>query len=281
MEFVDHTLKVAPTAALVLYHARPLYQSGPAKDYLSQIDFSDIQQLSEKMEASYKDFGYTVLCRKRFIRYLLEQYLSEDAPVQICILGAGLDPVSLHLLEQYDHAVTSIFEVDMDHLGAKEQLYQRLLPGNKKIHFIQADITDTLHLPDRLRDAGYSPAFPTLVIFEGILPYIGDEHFLNIMQLFRTANKTNVVLMDYVPPEEYLPESALPAYYAVKKGVESFIGGSLYTCSRQQIFTLVAMLHGDVASVDSMQDVEFKLNGRNEVYYEEGEGLIEIVVFYI
>jgi O-methyltransferase involved in polyketide biosynthesis len=281
MEFLDHTLKVAPTAALVLYHARSLYESGPERTYCSQIDFSDIKELSEKMEASYKDLGYTVLCRKRFFRYLLDQYLSEDAPVQICILGAGLDPVSLHLLEQYDHAVANIFEVDTDHVGMKEQIYQRLLPGNKKLHFIQADITDTLHLLDRLRDAGYSPAFPTLVIFEGLLPYIGDEHFLNIMQLFRTVNKTNVVLMDYILPEENLPDSMVPAWYAIKKGVEAFIGGSLYSCNRQDIFNLVAVLHGDVASVDSMQDVEFKLNGRNEVYYEDGDGLLEIVAFYI
>lgn len=281
MELLDHTLKAAPTAALVLYHARSLYESGPERTYCSQIDFSDIQQLSEKMEASYKDLGYTVLCRKRFFRYLLDQYLSEDAPVQICILGAGLDPVSLHLLEQYDHAVSNIFEVDTDHVGMKEQIYQRLLPGNKKLHFIQADITDTLHLLDRLRDAGYSPAFPTLVIFEGLLPYIGDEQFLNIMQLFRTVNKTNVVLMDYILPEENLPESMVPAWYAIKKGIEAFIGGSLYSCNRQDIFNLVAVLHGDVASVDSMQDVEFKLNGRNEVYYEDGDGLLEIVAFYV
>lgn len=281
MELLDHTLKVAPTAALVLYHARSLYESGPERTYCSQIDFSDIQQLSEKMEASYKDLGYTVLCRKRFFRYLLDQYLSEDAPVQICILGAGLDPVSLHLLEQYDHAVANIFEVDTDHVGMKEQIYQRLLPGNRKLHFIQADITDTLHLLDRLRDAGYSPAFPTLVIFEGLLPYIGDEQFLNIMQLFRTVNKTNVVLMDYILPEENLPDSMVPAWYAIKKGIEAFIGGSLYSCNRQDIFNLVAVLHGDVASVDSMQDVEFKLNGRNEVYYEDGDGLLEIVAFYV
>ena len=281
MELLDHTLKVAPTAALVLYHARSLYESGPERTYCSQIDFSDIQHLSEKMEASYKDLGYTVLCRKRFFRYLLDQYLSEDAPVQICILGAGLDPVSLHLLEQYDHAVANIFEVDTDHVGMKEQIYQRLLPGNRKLHFIQADITDTLHLLDRLRDAGYSPAFPTLVIFEGLLPYIGDEQFLNIMQLFRTVNKTNVVLMDYILPEENLPDSMVPAWYAIKKGIEAFIGGSLYSCNRQDIFNLVAVLHGDVASVDSMQDVEFKLNGRNEVYYEDGDGLLEIVAFYV
>lgn len=281
MELLDHTLKVAPTAALALYHARSLYETGPSKAYFSQIDFSEIQALSEKMESSYKDFAYTVLSRKRFIRFLLEQNLSEDAPVQICILGAGLDPLSLHLLETYNNAITHIFEVDMDHLGMKEQLYQRLLPGNKKLHLIQADITDTLHLLDRLRDAGYSSEFPTLVIFEGVVHYIPDEQFLNIMQLFRTVNKTNLVLMDYMLPEEHLPESALKSYYAVRQGVESFIGGRLSAYSRQQVFNMVAILHGDVASVDSMQDVEFKLNGRNEVYYEEGEGLIEMIAFYI
>lgn len=281
MELLDHTLKVAPTAALVLYHARSLYESGRTKTYFSQIDFTDIHALSEKMEQAYGNFAQVILYRKRFIRYLLEQYLSDDAPVQICILGAGLDPLSLHLLEEHNDAITNIFEVDTDHLEMKAQLYGQLFPESQKLHFIQADIRDTLHLLDRLRDAGYSPGSPTLVIFEGVIHYMDDEHFLNIMQLFRTMNKTNVVLMDYILPEEHLPENTLTSYYAVKKGIESFIGGRLYTYSRQQVFNLAAILHGDVASVDSMQDVEFKLNGRNEVYYEEGEGLIEMVAFYI
>lgn len=281
MELPDLRMKVAPTAALVLLHARPLYETGLTNAYFSRIDFGDIYELSDALQLSYRDFANTILYRKRFIRYLLEQYLVDGLPVQVCIPGAGLDPLSLHLLEHHPAAVSHIFEIDNDHLGMKEQLCRRLLPDSTQLCFIRADIRDTQHLLHCLRNGGYRPEQSSVIIFEGVLHYISDEQFLNIMRLFRTPNKTNVVMMDFMLPEESLPDNAKPVFRAIREKMECFIGGTFQVYSRQQIFTLVELLQGDVASIDSMQDVEFKLNGRNELYYEEGEGFMEMVSFYI
>lgn len=281
MELLDHKLKVAPTAALVLLHAQSLYESGASKAYLSQVDFGEAKLLSEQIEAVLRDFGTLVRYRKRFVRYLLNQYLSKEDPVQICILGSGLDPLSMYLLEHYNDSITRIFEIDNAHLSLKEQLYRRLLPDMRKLQFIQADITDTLHLPGRLRDAGYHPEATTIVLLEGLVYYITDEQFLNTMQFFRTQNKTNVAILDYILPDESVAESALPVYRTTRQLMEKVLEGALQLYSRQQMFAFIELLHGDVAGVDSMQDAEFKLNGRNQLYYQEGEGVIEMISFYI
>jgi O-methyltransferase involved in polyketide biosynthesis len=278
MELMDHPLKVAPTAAIVLAFAQSLYQNGLTGSYYEKLDLQEGKALASKLDPAV---GHAVIIRKRFIRYLLEQFLNEDEPVQICILGAGLDPLSLHLLEVYGSAVHSIYEVDTAHLPEKEHRYNALLPAQHPVHFIQADITDTLRLEERLRDAGYSSGRPTLVIFEGIIHYISEEHFINVMQLFGTANKTNIVLLDYMLPEYEIPSVALPLFNAVKEQVETLVGRPLQAYSRSRMFELIEDLRGDVASVDSMKEAEFKLNGRNEIYYLEGEGLIEMLSFYL
>ncbi|RPD38759.1 class I SAM-dependent methyltransferase [Chitinophaga barathri] len=281
MELLDQKLKVAPTAAVVLLQARPLYTSGLTAQYFSMLDFGDVQEISGEIGKIFKDFTEIVIYRKKFVRHLLDQYLQDGVPVQVCIMGAGLDPLSLWLQENYRAAISGIYEVDSSHLDLKSSLYNRLLPDPSIVHFIQADITDTLHLLDKLRDAGYSPDKPTIIVFEGLIHYIPDELFLNTMQVFRTPNKTNVVVMDYMLPEDYIPEHTLPMYGAVKAKIEAFIDGKFYTYSRPQVFRLISVLRGDVAGVDSLQDIEFKLNGRNELFYEEGEGFMEMVSFYL
>ncbi len=277
MEVLEHKLKVAPTAALVLHFARPLFSSGLTADYIARIDLSEVAPMAAKMGALFRHFPETILFRKKYIRYLLQEYLSDDIPVQVCMLGAGLDPLALYLLEEHPQAVSGIFEVDEAHTGTKKQLY----PASEKIHFIQADITDTLHLPDRLRDAGYHPEIPAIIIFEGLIHYISDVNFLNIMQFFRTPNKTNVVIMDYMLPESSLPANVLPVFQPLRQLMETFIGGGIHCYNRGQVFNMVTALQGDVVSVASMQEVEYKLNGRNEIYYGEGEGFIEMISCYI
>lgn len=280
MELLEK-LKVAPTAAIVMLQARPLYTSGLTARYYALLDLGDVQQISAEIGQVYRHFTDIVLYRKRFIRFLLEQYLDDALPVQVCILGAGLDPLSLWLMENHRDAVSGVFEVDNAHLPFKASLYHRLLPGQSFIHFIQADITDTLHLLDKLRDAGYSPERPAIIVFEGLIHYIPDEQFLNTMQAFRTPNKTNVAMLDYLLPETQVPEHTLPMYAALKQKIETLIGGTFQSYSRPRMFRLISLLHGDVAGVDSLQDVEFKLNGRNELFYGEGEGFMEMTSFYL
>ncbi len=47
------------------------------------------------------------------------------------------------------------------------------------------------------------------------------------MQTFRTPNKTNVVLMDYMLPAHRIPEASRPMQQELKARIEAFIGAQL------------------------------------------------------
>ncbi|MGX5818578.1 class I SAM-dependent methyltransferase [Chitinophaga lutea] len=277
MDLLEPRLKVAPTAALVLSMARTLYTGGPAESFCERIDFSEAEPLVKQLTESIKELPELLLLRKQFIRYQLRRVLRPGRPVQICFLAAGLDPASLYLLEKYPDAISQIFEIDQGHMDVKRLLY----PRDSRLHLILADVTDTLRLPGLLLDAGYLPSSPTVIIMEGLSPYITDTQFLNALQFFRTPNKTNMLVLDYMLPESAVPAASVPGFRLIRESVERLIEGSIQLYSRQDMLRLMAVLQGDVAGVDSMQDVEARLNGRNELFYAEGEGYIEMITCYI
>ncbi|WP_295121793.1 class I SAM-dependent methyltransferase [uncultured Chitinophaga sp.] len=281
MELLDQKVQVAPTAALVLLQARELFEEGITKDYLSNIDFSAVQGMSDKLNDMPGDFAQVVRYRKQFIRYLADSYLPESEPVQIVILGAGLDPLGLQLLDKHGGDICQVFEVDAAHLAEKEILYRKIAPDIKNLHLVHCDITDPQHLLECLVVAGYDRDIPTIIVFEGIIHYITQEKFYDIMRRFRTRNRTNLVLMDYALPLDDLPASTAVTYRRMLQMLESAFKVRFFLHSRLNVFGLIDRLGGDVSTIDSLQDVEFKLNGRNVKYYDAGDGFLEMISFYL
>lgn len=281
MELLDQKVRVAPTAALVLLQARELFNEGITKDYLSYIDFTPVLNMSDQLNSMPGDFARIVCYRKKYIRYLVDAYLPESEPVQVVILGAGLDPLALHLLEAHKGDICNVFEVDTSHLAEKEIIYKKLLPDAANLHLVHCDITDPQLLLESLLLAGYDKDIQTIVIFEGIVHYITQEKFYDIMRRFRTRNRTNLVLMDYALPFEDVPDSVLPGYRRMLQTLEASLKCRVYLHSRLNMFGLIDRLGGDVSTIDSVQDIEFKLNGRNERYYEPGDGYMEMISYYL
>ncbi|UYQ93270.1 class I SAM-dependent methyltransferase [Chitinophaga horti] len=281
MELLDQKVQVAPTAALVLLQAREIFVDGIGRDYLSHLDLSAIEPMLEKLNDVPGAMSRVVQFRKQYLRFLADAYLPESEPVQVVILGAGLDPLGLQLLERYSDDIAQIFEVDTAHLAEKEIIYRKLAPNATQLHLIHCDITDPHHLLDCLVTAGYDKDVPTIVVFEGVVHYITQEKFYDIMRRFRTRNRTNLVLMDYSLPYEDVSPGLAPAYRKSIQSLEYTFKCRFYQHSRLQVFGLIDRLGGDVSTIDSLQDVEFKIKGRNEHYYDAADGVLEIISFYL
>ncbi|MCK7559171.1 class I SAM-dependent methyltransferase [Chitinophaga sedimenti] len=145
MELLDQKVQVAPTAALVLYQARDIFNEGIACDYMSSLDLSAIQPMAEKLGA-LPSLSHVIQFRKQYLRFLADAYLPDSEPVQIVILGAGLDPLGLQLLERYGGDIARIFEVDTAHLAEKDLVYRKIAPEANNLHLVHCDITDPQHL---------------------------------------------------------------------------------------------------------------------------------------
>jgi O-methyltransferase involved in polyketide biosynthesis len=270
------------TSALVLQQSKSVYTSELEKRYLEHIDFSEVMAVSEQMNAVTTVISNVICLRRNYIRkVLLEQLLSNDEQ-QICILGAGLDPLSIFLLEHQTDRISNIFEVDgSDSILIKAAIYSDLIPKTDQPHFIQCNLTDTDLLVEMLLLKGYQPEKPTIVVLEGVVHYIHNQEFVKLMQQFESEGKHNVVIMDYSLGDIDIPEDVLSLHHTIIDMFEKFIKTKVNLNARKEMTVILDGFGATELRVDGMKDVEFQLNGDNLLFPQQGEGVLEMLVFNI
>ncbi|WP_298740837.1 class I SAM-dependent methyltransferase [uncultured Chitinophaga sp.] len=275
-------LRVAPTSALVLSYVKDLYTEGLSGKYMQYIDFSAVQDLAVAMNNISAHFGAIIRLRKRMVRYLIKQFINRYPRQQVCIIAAGLDPLALTLSEDYPQLLNGIFEVDQAWMDEKISIYAQLSSHLPLPVSIQTDITNTIQLKRQLRDAGYNAAQPTIIIFEGIIHYITEEQFRDIMQCFTTRNGRNTVIMDYgLIPEEISNPMHRSMAIEVGELAERALNVKFHRYSRKKILNTLELLNAEVYNIYDMQAVEYIMHGRNRDYYQPGDGMLEMAAFHL
>lgn len=274
-------VKIAPTSLIVLAYARKLYQSPVEREYLSRIDFDEVKEIVGKLDKVYPHGEQLIILRKQFVRYTIAEEIARHTPLQVIILGAGMDALALHLVTTYPSSISRIIEVDNGYLMEKKELYAELIPGEKKLHLVRCDITQTDELMQQLAKEGYDPGEPAIIVFEGVIHYITNAAFLTVMEQFKTPDKRNLVILDYALPDEEVPEHALLPHRQMIQILESYVQRKLNINSSQQILDLVNILDGQVHQVHSLQEIGQKVNGKNETFHQRGEGVLEMLSFYL
>lgn len=239
-------------------------------------------ETSQQMTTATNTISDVICLRRRHIRKALLEQLLSNSKQQICILGAGLDPLSIFLLEHCADRISNIFEVDgSDTILTKAAIYSNLIPDTDLPHFIQCNLTDTDLLMEALRLKGYQPEKPTVVVLEGVVHYIHNHEFIRLMQQFESKGKHNRVIMEYCLDPIGVPKHALPLHNTIINMFEKFIKDSVKLYSREEMMTVMNNLGVIETRVDAMKDVEFQLNGNNLLFHQQGEGLLEMLAFNI
>jgi len=259
-------LKVAPTSALVLYYAKSLYTDPLSCKYLQYIDLSDVQPLITALNQLSVRLGAIIQLRKKKVRQLIRQFISRYPQQQVCIMAAGLDPLGLQLAAEYPQLVSGIYEVDQAWMEDKGRIYRNIAPQLQLPVTLLTDITHTIQCKRQLRDAGYDASQPSLIICEGIVPYITEEQLRDIMQCFTTRNARNTVIMDYMlPAHELLSSADRRELQELTALAEKHLGISFHCYSRKKILNILELLHAEV----------------HDVYEVQPEGWLEMVAFHL
>jgi O-methyltransferase involved in polyketide biosynthesis len=274
-------LSVASTSALVLTYVKSLYEEGWGKAYLSHIDFSQVKVLADELSRITPLFREALLLRKRMVRQLIRQLMTQHSLTQICILAAGLDPLALQITEYFPDRDLTIYEVDSANMREKQEIYTAIHFTDQRLRTLQADINNSSQLMSTLIDAGFDPQQPALIIFEGIMHYISEEQFLSIMRNFAGTTKRNAVIMDYMEYAKGLPEGSASKATEMLDTMESHIGSRLQQFSRKKILNLLSLLDANLMEVYDMQAAELALDGQNRVYKGARKGMLEIISFHI
>jgi O-methyltransferase involved in polyketide biosynthesis len=278
---VENKLNIAAASAFILSITKGLFDHGWSREYISRIDFSAVEEkLSDRYPVMSRLRGMLLL-RKRMVRYLIHQLMDQHPRQQVCILAAGLDPLGLHLAENYPEQLHGIYEVDKAHVNEKRKLCASVSFNDARLHHLHLDITNPPLLMETLMNVGYAPNEPTLIIFEGIMDYISEEQFLRIMRAFCSRTRNNAVIMDYTLQWEDISAGVLPDVEELVEMLEIEMGSRLRQYSRKKIMNLLSLLEAEIFDVYDMQAAEYVLNGHNKNYHVKGEGMMEMVAFSI
>lgn len=275
---MTHKLKVPATSRLILEQAIRLYTSPLEQAYINAIDFSETSHLSRDLTRAYPPAADTVYYRKQAVREAI-QFGMEQYPVQqVLVLGAGLDPLSLHLLAQYPGRISRILEVDNGYIEEKKKIYEEILHITAPVHFLRCDLTDTALLETMLKQAGYVPEVPAIIVFEGILHYISNEACVQIMQLLMTPQQHHLGMLDFSLAATEVPDNFLVYHRNVLKIFESWLNTSLNLNTRQQVRDMIGRF-GRLVYIEPLCETERRLTGVNRIFHQPGQGIVEIAVF--
>ncbi|MBV7533254.1 class I SAM-dependent methyltransferase [Chitinophaga sp. sic0106] len=269
--------QVPATSTLIMQYAGEVYNSPLEQQYLSRLNYSQVGALGEVLENVYPLFKEVILLRKRSVRSFLRKRLIERQDEQVCILGAGLDPLAIHLLSHYDNQIRKIFEVDSSHTAIKQELYTSLGLNTSKIAFVNHDLATAGTLTPALELAGFDPHLPTTIIFEGVLHYITNEEFVRLMKLFSTPDKRNKMIMDYTLDPQSVPFANRPVHQQLLEIFETFIQGRFNRNNRGELLQLTIEFGAVNQTFRSMQAIQAVETGRSKDFHDTGDGLIEMV----
>lgn len=274
-------LKVPSTSRLVLEAAMPLYTTPLQQRYMEAIDFSETNHVYDAFKQHYPLIIDTVCLRKQSIRRMLQERIPLFPGQQVILLGAGLDPLSLYLLENYREQLSRIIEIDNGYIEEKQQLYANIIPGEPLIHFSRCDVTDTAMLWSQLLEKGYDEAVPAIIVFEGVIHYVSNDAFIQIMQLFKTTDKRNIVMLDYSLAEEEVPATFLSYHKGIVDMLEGYINIGINVNSHADMAGIIYRLDAMLENLEPLCETEKKITGRNVLFHSPGEGVVEMMSFRI
>ncbi len=268
---MKNMFKLSSTSALVLLWARQdCYRSIRAKDYLGQLDLKEGSSLYEQCREVCPYYDEVIKNRKFAILKLVEKCCSEGNKLkQLVIAGAGLDALGIEVTDLYRQV--KVFEIDRENMDLK----RGLLSGSRnepdsRIEFIKADLLAPSSLYKILRDHGWDPDKPTLLILEGISYYIPME---TIKRIFQVINPYWTIF-EFLKKERDIAHERLEIPEKVFGLISSHCG--LPRILRYGHGDLERLFGMPAAEKYSMKSLENMRTGSNRFFLTEDSGWIEV-----
>jgi O-methyltransferase involved in polyketide biosynthesis len=266
---------LADTSALVLlWCGKEIYRSGAVERYARRLDLRNGEELLQRCNAVWPDYGSVIRYRKLCIGETACSILREGGIRQVIIPAAGFSMLGIELAALFPEL--DVFELDRDYMEVKQELTSGLpYAENSRLHCLTADIGDIRGSVSMLAGAGWKRSEPSLLIIEGISYYLPKEA---IRKQWEIVADGSPVILEYLVPDaavditrRYIPEKIF------REIMTCCSSNSPITCwSEEELGTekTVTLKH-----CFSLSDIEKNINGiKNKLFSERKKGWIEIAV---
>jgi methyltransferase (TIGR00027 family) len=144
--------------------------------------FRSIAKLIERLTVPGILLHYVL--RKKCIAGVVQSALINGA-TQVVIIGAGFDPLSFELHQEFPRA--QFWEID--HPATQRHKVRSLYKIDaERLHFVAMDLSATTFESDALIKNGFDPTQRTIWIAEGLLMYLTRESVLSLMRTLKSLS---------------------------------------------------------------------------------------------
>lgn len=221
-----------------------IHRNSLSSKYLEFLNLDSAKDLYFKCNQIWPFYSEVIKNRKKRVWDLTQLGLNNDKTMQVIILGAGMDLLSLEIISK--NKSIKIFEINfyMDEKRAIIEKIDRTLFDS--LSLISVDLKQPKVLLKALKKSGWDSKYPTLVVLEGISYYLSEKVLNNILRVFQTENMNNRIILEYLVSGELI----------AKKGAET----------AKKIFDLIAEDTG-LVEITRYNQNKIKKNHRNSKWF--------------
>ena len=278
-------LKLEPTAALVMQWGKTAFANKTLQKFIHHLDLSSGKELYEKCSLVCDWYEEVILNRKYFISNFIHSEISKSKEEHLVInLAAGKSPLALEILEKNFDNVDLVLEVDVAGMDEKKELYDKLFPQySEKIKCVTADITSQsiLKLLNNLLHEYYND-HNCIIVLEGITYYLNMNDIENIVASFKSPQKNNLLIFEYMVPNEMVSEKRKEIPQKVFDIIKSYSGlNEISTYSFEKVSEMFGKNGAKLRVVNCLKEIEKARKGDNKYFHNTDDGWIECAVWQL
>lgn len=264
------------TSALVLLWAGgDIHRNFLPSEFRKFLSLESGKELHFKCNQIWPNYSEVIKNRKRCVLDLVQMEIRNDKLVQVIILGAGMDTLSLEILSQ--NRDVKIFEIDYS-MERKKTIIEKIdFTIFNSLSLISSNLKNSKDLLKSLKKSGWNPKNSTLVVLEGISYYLSQTEMEKILKIFQSKNKKNHIILEYLLTEDLVSKRMGLIPKKIFDLIANDTGLSFITRYNQdKIKKMIKILNGSIVKRFTMKEMELKRTGNNVFFKRTKSGWIEV-----
>ena len=268
--------KLSLTSALVLLWTKGHIHRDPlSSQFLGFLNLDSAKELHSKCNQICSFYSEVIKNRKQCVLDIVHIGITQDKILQVIILGAGMDTLSLEIFSKNKNA--KIFEIDANvdqKISIIEKIDKKLF---ESIFFISADLKNSKRLFELLKKSGWNPLIPSLIVLEGISYYLDESDMTNILRIFQSKNKENHIILEYLVSNDLISKKRAVIPEKIFNLIAKYTNlPEITRYNHNKIKDMVEPLSGTIDKRFTMKEMEMNRVGKNVLFKRRKSGWIEI-----
>lgn len=268
--------RLESTSALVLLWTEgDIHRNFLSSEFRKFLSLKSGKELHVKCNQIWPNYSEVIKNRKQCVLDLVQKEIGNDNLVQVIILGAGMDTLSLEILSQ--NRDVKIFEIDYS-MERKKTIIKKIdFTIFNSLSLISTNLKNSNELLKSLKKSGWDPKNPTLVVLEGISYYLTEDEMEKILKIFQSKNKKNRIILEYLLTEDLVSKKMRLIPKRIFDLIANETGLSFITRYNQdRIKKMINILDGSIVKQFTMKEMEQKRTGNNVFFKRTKSGWIEV-----